>query len=688
LVIHNKKGDNKVYKAYHILKEPNSVQNRYKFALVCLKLQKFPEAEKALVLRPGEDEVPGGAAGYYLLGTICEKQARQKEALGYFMKAMELDPTLWVAFEKICRLSPNINPISLFPENHPLLTKFTNSIQSKDYFNNTDQPLPTFSLDLSPFDKSADKKEWSLEKTPLQKTEHHLPSSSQLGKNTHSVQQNMQPTTVMVDISPTPPTENRRSNPKIIIQTPQNPGMGSTPGIPKKIIAKGLQAPQKVKMQIGANTSSSCSMKSIIGSEEVKSYGIPSEHVINPFVIPGGPIQPSTEFEISPIPMQSLGNSENIPQTLSKSTAQKPLISSPSPVGIMNTQQISAISTNTAKNTTQIKDIISLIRMLANAYFALATYKCTDAINLFKKLPKNQYSTGWVQTQIGRALFETIRYSEAEKIYAEALVLEPYRLEGLEYYSTCLWHLKKQVDLCKLSNYALEMSLYAPETWCVVGNCFSLQKEHETALKFFSRAVQLNPYFAYAHTLCGHEYVSNEDFEQARKSYQRAINVDDRHYNAWWGMGNICLKQERYDFAIQYLKSAIKINPKSSVLSTYLGMTFFHNKQAREALECFDMAEKMDPNNPLNRYQKATVLMSLNQYDKALTVLEELNVRVPKEAPIHILIGKIYKKLGNKDKALSHYNIAMDLDPKEARVVKVLIDKLDHENDTNEENEI
>jgi anaphase-promoting complex subunit 3 len=32
---------------------------------------------------------------------------------------------------------------------------------------------------------------------------------------------------------------------------------------------------------------------------------------------------------------------------------------------------------------------------------------------------------------------------------------EPYRLEGLEYYSTCLWHQKKQVDLTYLSNYAL-----------------------------------------------------------------------------------------------------------------------------------------------------------------------------------------------------------------------------------------
>jgi len=46
---------------------------------------------------------------------------------------------------------------------------------------------------------------------------------------------------------------------------------------------------------------------------------------------------------------------------------------------------------------------------------------------------------------------EIVKYSEAEKYFSEALRIEPYRLEGIEYYSSCLWHLKKQVELCYLS---------------------------------------------------------------------------------------------------------------------------------------------------------------------------------------------------------------------------------------------
>ena len=153
---------------------------------------------------------------------------------------------------------------------------------------------------------------------------------------------------------------------------------------------------------------------------------------------------------------------------------------------------------------------------------------------------------------MAKCVYEQSRYHEAVKIYEKMRKVEPYRLEGLEYYSTCLWHLKDQHALIYLSNQALQKSLFAPETWCVVGNCYSLQREHETAIKFFGRAIQLNQNFAYAHTLCGHEFVANEDYDSGKKCYQAALKADQSHYNAWWGLGNISYKQEKFPEAHQY----------------------------------------------------------------------------------------------------------------------------------------
>ena len=137
------KGENKLFKAYYVLKEGSSMANRYKLAVVCLRMQKFNEAEKALIYKSGnkgdeEFQVVGGAAGYYLLGTICEQQAKQKEAAKFYNKAVELDPTLWTAFERLCKLNPQASPETIFRENHPILLILSGN---KDTLNKNKQSL-------------------------------------------------------------------------------------------------------------------------------------------------------------------------------------------------------------------------------------------------------------------------------------------------------------------------------------------------------------------------------------------------------------------------------------------------------------------------------------------------------------------------------------------------------------------
>ena len=46
--------------------------------------------------------------------------------------------------------------------------------------------------------------------------------------------------------------------------------------------------------------------------------------------------------------------------------------------------------------------------------------------------------------------------------------------------------------------------------------------------------LQVNPNFAYAFTLLGHEYVFTEELDKAMSCFRNAIRVDPRHYNAWY----------------------------------------------------------------------------------------------------------------------------------------------------------
>ena len=83
-----------------MLKDAESPSNRYKFALTCIKLGKYEDAEMALTgarlpnqrgrqgsvvfgrhLNLEENKsIPNGAGGYYYLGFVCERQGKIPEA--------------------------------------------------------------------------------------------------------------------------------------------------------------------------------------------------------------------------------------------------------------------------------------------------------------------------------------------------------------------------------------------------------------------------------------------------------------------------------------------------------------------------------------------------------------------------------------------------------------------------------
>ncbi|KAH0626899.1 hypothetical protein JD844_002192, partial [Phrynosoma platyrhinos] len=320
--------------------------------------------------------------------------------------------------------------------------------------------------------------------------------------------------------------------------------------------------------------------------------------------------------------------------------------------------------------------LMSLLRDMGKGYLALCSYNCKEAIHILSHLPSHHYNTGWVLCHIGRAYFELAEYMQAERIFSEVRRIENYRVEGMEIYSTTLWHLQKDVALSVLSKDLTDMDKNSPEAWCAAGNCFSLQREHDIAIKFFQRAIQVDPNYAYAYTLLGHEFVLTEELEKALACFRNAIRMNPRHYNAWYGLGMIYYKQEKFSLAEMHFQKALHINPQSSVLLCHIGVVQHALKKSEKALDTLNKAINIDPKNPLCKFHRASVLFANEKYKYALQELEELKQIVPKESLVYFLIGKVYKKLGQTHLALMNFSWAMDLDPKGANnQIKEAIDK-------------
>ncbi|KAI9670047.1 MAG: anaphase-promoting complex subunit cdc27 [Caeruleum heppii] len=325
--------------------------------------------------------------------------------------------------------------------------------------------------------------------------------------------------------------------------------------------------------------------------------------------------------------------------------------------------------------------LLDLFGRLGDGHYSLAHFLCQEAIQSLSAIPSSQKQTPWVLAQMGRAYYEQASYTEAEKYFRKIRSTTPSRLEDMEIYSTVLWHLKNDVELAYLAHELLDIDRLSPQAWCALGNTFSLQRDHDQALKCFKRAAQLDPKFAYAYTHQGHEYISNEEYDKALAAYRSGVAAENRYYNAWYGLGKVNEKLGDYDAAIKHFQTAAAINPKNSVLIVCIGVALEKLKNPRAALIYYAQAEKIAPRSTLARFNKARVHMSLQEPILALEELQLSKDLAPDDANVHFWLGKVYKTLRQKANAIKYFTIALNLDPKANQTIKNAIESLEDEAD-------
>ena len=105
--------------------------------------------------------------------------------------------------------------------------------------------------------------------------------------------------------------------------------------------------------------------------------------------------------------------------------------------------------------------------------------------------------------------------------------------------------------------------------------------------------------------MTGHEFSSKENYEQAKKYYTRAIDLDQRNVRAFWGLGNLSLKTEHYNEAIKNFTRAINFNSDTPTVYTQLAIAHLSKNEFKEALKAIKLAEGLAPKDAFNRYHKA-----------------------------------------------------------------------------------
>ncbi|DBA97960.1 TPA: Cell division cycle protein 27 [Trebouxia sp. C0006] len=652
------------HRAYHLLMGSQDVQSRWLLAQCCMSMNKYTEAEQALNPNSDGTDVPNGAAGFYLLGKICRLTNRHKVAQSYHKAALTLDPLLWSAYEELCMLGGEDDAAQLLSNEHALARNNVGMVPEHG------TPLAQHNINVGPPPSAAIFQQGGrgMEVTPLALTSTSVADQFPVGRQLHQNDYPMQTPSPGVFVTPSPSGYAHAAPPALPYRAAPPPR-----GVVTSQAATPSTHPAPSPTQTGASNSQRWKFMDDTGKLRKVSGRLFSE--------PSATLRRGSR--VAPAPLDSAQKVQAALQARQHRETQmalerRALTGATASTSGASQQSPEMGAAQGQKTPAGHAAVLQLLQTIGEAYSLLSKYHCQEATVAFHKLSPAQFNTGWVLCQLGRAYYEMVDYPAAANVFEFARQADRHRLEGLEVYSTVLWHMKREVEVSYLAQEAIAQDRRSPHAWAIMGNCFSLQKEHENALKFFQRALQLDPSFTYAYTLAGHEYFANEDFDKGLQCYRHAMRLDPRHYNAWYGVGQIYFRQEKYEMAEYHFRRSLLINQRSSVLRCYVGVALHKIGRAADALEQLQSAIDADPKNPLAKFEKAAVLMSQEQYQPALLELEALKEIAPNEASVWFQMGKIYKKLEQHNDALRHFNTALDLKPSssDSNLIKSAIEKI------------
>ena len=172
----------------------------------------------------------------------------------------------------------------------------------------------------------------------------------------------------------------------------------------------------------------------------------------------------------------------------------------------------------------------------------------------------------------------------------------------------------------------------------------------------------------------GMDSVRKQKFDDAAKSFEKAVEGYPKFADAWYQLGRIRSNADRNDTAREAFRNALQADPKLVGPGIELGLMSFREKKWEEATSYLDRAVKLDPvDYPNAWFATAVAHFNLKQFDVAeksareavKTDFKHLNPRAG------YLLGLVLAEKGVLDAATAQLKeyLLTPLDPKELAMV-------------------
>jgi tetratricopeptide (TPR) repeat protein/DNA-binding winged helix-turn-helix (wHTH) protein len=195
-------------------------------------------------------------------------------------------------------------------------------------------------------------------------------------------------------------------------------------------------------------------------------------------------------------------------------------------------------------------------------------------------------------------------------------------------------------------------------------------KDLETALRYFQKALDVDPGFAQAYA--GLADASLEMYGQNRQNFwaekaihaaQQALRLDPATAEAHFALGSVYYATGDADQAVTELQRGLQLASNSGEGYRRLGSAYLAQGRKDEALQAYERAIQWSPYYADNYQMLGDAYVSLGQTDKALATFQKLTDLAPGDATGYEDIGAVYLRQGQWSQCIPLFQKALAIRP-------------------------
>lgn len=154
------------------------------------------------------------------------------------------------------------------------------------------------------------------------------------------------------------------------------------------------------------------------------------------------------------------------------------------------------------------------------------------------------------------------------------------------------------------------------------------------------------------------------------KYYEQTMNLTDRLFNVYFDLGAAYMEFGYPDKGYQVFKLATERFPKQSTPWVQMGKYYISFKEYSKAIPYLKRALKLGEKNSDYNYLLAICLFNSGWYEEAIETMLEGEQHGVSSSAYHLLLSRLYVKLGDESNGLSTVNRGLQLFPNDASLLQ------------------